>query len=136
MSAVSTLYGLEELTDTITVKPDEDWYDAIGYTDPATGLPVALDGIVISITVRPRLGSPLVLFYTDTSLGGILLLPTSNGGVNSAWSTAVPCRDGNSNTIWPPFLKPGSYVYGVQGSAGGATKTLISGAFIVAQGVA
>ena len=135
MSAVSTLYGLPELAADIAVKPDEDWYDAIGYAD-AFGNPVDLTGIGVSLIVRPKLGDPRVLFYTDTTIGGVLLLPVAVGGVNSAWCTAVPCEDANGNNIWPPFLKPGAYVYGVQGAVSGATKTLMSGAFTVLQGVA
>ena len=131
MSALQTLYGLPELGFDLTIQSDQDWVDGIGYTDPNNGnAPVALDGILFALTVRKAIGDPSVVFYADTTGSLLQLLPASVGSVNSCWVICVPVQ------TYPAFLPAGSYVFGLQGIVGTATRNLGTGNLIVTQGVA
>lgn len=128
MTALQTLYSLPELQFTFTIQPDQDWIEGIGYAD-ALANPIALDGIGFQMTVRKALGDPSVLFFASTDNGLMQILPATVGGVNSVLAMVVPVAQ------YPIFLPVGSYVFGAQGLAGGATRTVWTGSIIVQQGV-
>ena len=127
---MTNIAALAEYAGDITIKNNEDWIDAVAYADPVTHAPIALDGIAIAMTVRPSIGDPSVLFFATLDNRQIQVLPITVGGVNSVWAVVVYAA------TFSPFLPPGSYVYGVQATADGMTKTLLSGNLIVLQGVA
>lgn len=133
MSAVSVLLGMPQLASDYTIQNDEDWNDG-GVAYAIAGVPVALDGITVSLTVRRYLGHPTVLWYTDTTGPYVLLLPVSVGGPNSAWCIYVPRA--NLSPFLPPSPDNQPYAYAIQGAAGGVTSTLMSGNLTVTQGAA
>ncbi len=130
MTPLQTLYAMGKWGFDFTIQTDEVWSEGLGYTDPATGLPMPLDGIDFEMTIRKALGDPSVLWTLSSDNGLLGIFPILVGGANSVLAPAVP--DGG----FSPFLAPGeTYVQGTQGTVGTTTRTVWTGNLILGQGV-
>lgn len=116
----------------MTIANNEDWTDAWAYLD-VSGNPISLAGLTLTMMLRARAGDEEVQIIASSVSGLVNGLPQngslSSGGVGlNVLALTIP-----QSTVGT--LDPGTYVFEVQATGEGITRTIATGPVTVNQGV-
>ncbi|SFJ67638.1 hypothetical protein [Methylobacterium brachiatum] len=129
---MTQILNLPRLTFATTIANNEDWTDAWAYLDK-DGNPISLAGLTLTMMLRARAVDPTAQVIASSVSGPLNGLPQngliSSGGTGlNVVALAIP-----KATV--SRLSPGDYVFEVQASGEGLTRTIAGGPVTVEAGV-
>lgn len=116
----------------MTIGNNEDWTDSWAYID-ASSNPISLAGLTLVMMVRKQATDAVVCLLASTASGPINGLPQSGSIATGGVSLNVVALDVPKASV--ATLLPGSYVFEVQATGDGVTRTIAQGALMVQAGV-
>jgi hypothetical protein len=129
---VTRILDLPLLTFPVTIANNEDWTDSWAYIDVASN-PISLAGLTLIMMVRKQAIDPVLCLAASSVSGAIVgSVPTgsiASGGVGlNVLALAIPKAAVST-------LAAGNYVFEVQATGEGVTRTIATGPVTVNQGV-
>ena len=126
------ILDLPLLSFSATIQNNEDWTDAWAYVDAAAA-PIPFTGLTLVMMARYRASDPtaqIVAASVAGDVGGVFQngLITIGGDGQNVVALAIP----KSTTA---RLAPGDYVFEVQATGDGITRTIATGPLTVNQGI-
>jgi len=129
---VTQILNLPLLTFPVSIANNEDWTDAWAYLDVSSN-PISLAGLTLTMMMRARATDPTAQIVAASVSGIVNGLP-QNGSISSGGAglnvvaLAIP-----KATV--ARLSPGDYVFEVQATGDGLTRTIAAGPVTVEAGV-
>lgn len=129
---MTQILNLPLLTFPVTIANNEDWTDSWAYID-ASSAPISLAGLTLIMMLRKQAADPVLCLAASSVSGAIVgSVPTGNivtGGTGlNVVALAIP-------ELATSTLAAGSYVFEVQATGEGVTRTIATGPVTVNQGV-
>jgi hypothetical protein len=129
---VTQILNIPLLTFPVTIGNNEDWTDSWAYIDAASN-PISLAGLTLIMMVRKQAIDPVLCLAASSVSGAIIgAVPTGNITTGGAGLNVVTLAISKSAVS---SLMPGSYVFEVQATGTGVTRTIAAGPLTVVQGV-
>lgn len=129
---MTQILNLPLLTFPVTIANNEDWTDSWAYVDAASN-PISLAGLTLIMMVRRQAIDPVLCLAASSVSGAIVgsvptgVISTGGDGLNVV-ALAIPASAIKT-------LPAAAYVFEVQATGEGVTRTIATGPLTVNQGV-
>jgi hypothetical protein len=132
LTLVTQILNLPLLTFPVTIANNEDWTDSWAYID-ASSNPISLAGLTLVMMVRKQAADP-VLYLAASSVSGTIGGPLPAGSIVTGGDGLNVVALSISKTL-VSTLAAGTYVFEMQATGEGVTRTIATGPLLVNQGI-